>query len=85
MNKFSQINVISFAQVQNGEESLTNDTREIGVGEEGDLVDAFGFVVRLRGEVLVDILEVRDSHVFLELLVVQDAVVDVVDFVSGLV
>ena len=38
-------------------------------GEDGELVDALGLIVGLLHQVLVDILEVRDCHVFLEVLI----------------
>jgi hypothetical protein len=39
MHELSQIDVITLAQVEQGEESLSDNTREVGISEDGDLVD----------------------------------------------
>ena len=44
--------------------------------ENGDLVDSFALRIRLRGQVLVNVLEVRYGHILLELLIENDIVVN---------
>ena len=44
--------------------------------EDGDLINPLALAVRLRGEVLVDVLKVRNCDVLLELFVQNNVVVD---------
>ena len=44
--------------------------------EDRDLVDALALRIRLCGQVLVDVFEVRDRHILFELLVKDNIVVN---------
>lgn len=81
MYEFSQINVLSFAQIHDEEESLANNSRQIAIGQQCYLVDAFRFVIRLRCQVLEDVLEVRYCDILFELLVVENLVVNELNFI----
>ena len=47
--------------------------------EDGDFVYALALSIRLRGKILVDILEVRDGDILLEFLVEDDVIVNELD------
>jgi hypothetical protein len=49
--------------------------RKIGYSENGDLVHSFRFVIGPLLDIFVDVFEVRDCHVLLKLLVVEQGVV----------
>ena len=44
--------------------------------ENGDLVNSLALGIRLRGQVLVNVLEVRYGHILLELLIENNTVVN---------
>lgn len=84
MYEFSEVDVFILAQIEHCKKSFSNDTWEVGVCQQSDFVDTFALVVGLGDQVLENVLEVRDSDILLELLVVQDLVIDKFDFVARL-
>ena len=52
--------------------------------EDWHFVDTLALGVRLGSQVLVDVLKVGDCHIFLELFVQDDVVIDQLDFASVL-
>lgn len=83
VHKFSQIDVLCFTQVHDGEEPLANNAWQIAVGQQCHLVDPFWFVVGLRRQIFEDIFEVRYGNILLKLLVVEDLVVDKLNLVRS--
>ena len=81
MDELPQVDVLGLTEIHDCEEALSDDAGEGAVSEQGYFVDALGLIVRLGGEVLEDVLEVRDCHVLLELFVVENLVVDKLDLV----
>ena len=47
--------------------------------EDGDLVDSLALGIRLSGQVLVNILEIRYGHILFELLIENDVIVNKLD------
>ena len=72
MHELSEVDVFTFAEIKDRNKSFTYDPWQVCIGQEGDSVDSFFFVVTLRHEVLIDILEIRNGHIFLKFFVVQD-------------
>ena len=81
MDELPEVDVVTLAEIQHSHEPFTNDARQISVSQHGNLVDPLVFVVRLGHQVLIDILEVRNGHIFLELLVGQNGIVHQLNFV----
>ena len=80
MHEFAKVNEALAFQVHDVEEALANDARQLGVEDQRDLVDAFGFLFALGDQVSVDVLGVGDGDVFLEFLVVDDGLFGELDF-----
>jgi len=76
MHKLTEVNELGLAEVKDLDKSFADDAWQVAVGEHGDAVDALALVVGLSDQVLVDVLEVRNGHVLLELLVLQDSVIN---------
>ena len=75
MDELAQINVIAAIEVQDRKESLTYDAWKIRVSQQSDFIYAFVFVIRLRNQILIDILEVRNGNILFELFIVDDLIV----------
>ena len=82
MHELSEVDVLILAEVKHCKEPLSDDARETSVCQKGDLVDSFVLVVTLRNQILKDVLEIRNSHVLFEFLVVQNLVVNELDSIS---
>ena len=81
MYEFSQVNEVALAQVQDREEALANDARQVRVRQQGDFVYAFRLVIGLCDQVLEDVFKVWYGHVFLEFFIAKNFVVDKLEFV----
>ena len=47
--------------------------------EDGNLVNSFALRIRLSGQVLINILEIRYGHILLELFIENDVVINKLD------
>lgn len=81
MDELSQINVVVFAKIKDGHKSFSNDSWQIGVGEHSNLVNTLSFVIRLSHKVLIDILEVWNCYVLFEFLVVQNRIINELNYI----
>lgn len=81
VDEFAQVNEALALEVHDVEEALAYNARQLGVEDQRDLVDAFGFLLALGDQVSVDVLKVGDGDVFLELLVVDDGLFGELDFI----
>lgn len=62
------VQVTILVSVENTENPFSKQARHLAVVDHSDFVDAFGFVITTIQQVLVDILEVRQTDFLFELI-----------------
>ena len=83
MDELPQVDVVCLGEIKHCKEALADDAWQVGVGEQGDLVDTFVFIVTLGYQVLVNVLEVGHSNILFEFLVLENCVIHKFDFLCS--